>query len=230
MKSRALVLLSGGQDSTTCLYWAKKEFGEVHAVAFSYGQRHQVEVRASHRIAEAAGVRSFHLLHVPALKEIGGSALTDSAAPIKERKDDVPTSFVPGRNITFLALAGGLAKVMGVPNLVIGVNEVDYSGYTDCRAEFIMFMQNALSTGLDFPNLLIHTPLLCKTKLEIWRLAEELGILNVIVRDTHTCYEGDHKTFHSWGYGCDQCPACRIRKEGFEGYQRVRQFVQTLAC
>jgi 7-cyano-7-deazaguanine synthase len=215
--SKAVVLFSGGQDSTTCLYWAKERFDQAYAVGFDYRQRHAVELYQARAIAEAANV-PYEVLPVPVINHLGGNALTDSGTTIaaqSERNPELPNTFVPGRNIFFLTVAAAWAYQRGIENLVGGMCEEDYSGYPDCRLGFIEAMQTALRTGMDAP-LTIHTPLMHLDKAQTWLLADALGCKQVIINDTHTCYEGDRETFNAWGYGCGHCPACQLRKRGYE--------------
>ncbi len=211
----ALILFSGGQDSTTCLYWAKTVFSNVETVFFHYEQRHRIEYDAVKHISEKEKML-LHELHLPAFKEIGGTAMIDEIA-IRNKKNGVPNTFVPGRNIVFLTLAASLAYKRKIHDIVIGVNDADYSGYPDCRSGFIASIQQSLSTGLDY-DIRIHAPLQSMNKADIWAMSDRLGVLDIIVNHSHTCYLGDHHTLHSWGYGCGTCPACLLRKAGFETY------------
>ena len=211
----AMVLFSGGQDSSTCIYWALKEFSSVEAVFFHYGQRHEIEYESVKFIAEKENIL-LHELHVPAFKEIGGTAMIENI-DIITGENDIPNTFVPGRNIVFLTLAASLAYKRAVSDIVIGVNDADYSGYPDCRMDFISSMQDSLSKGLDQP-IMIHAPLQSMSKAEIWALSDRLGVMKQIIKHSHTCYIGDHSTLHPWGYGCGKCPACILRKKGFEDF------------
>ncbi|MDZ7821631.1 MAG: 7-cyano-7-deazaguanine synthase QueC [Candidatus Marinimicrobia bacterium] len=211
----ALLLFSGGQDSTTCLYWAKERFQRVEAVFFHYAQRHGVEYRSARHLAEMNKI-PLHELHVPAFREIGGTAMIGTQA-IELRENGVPNTFVPGRNIVFLSLAASLAYRRGIRDLVAGVNDADYSGYPDCRKDFVASMQESLNRGLDFP-LRIHAPLQSLDKADIWKLSDALGVMDIVAEHSHTCYAGDHRTRHPWGYGCGSCPACLLRKKGYESY------------
>jgi 7-cyano-7-deazaguanine synthase len=226
---KALVLFSGGQDSTTCLAWALHEFDVVETLGFAYGQRHRAELDARPGIlgklrgefpAWRAKLGEDHLLSLDVLSQIGGSALTDNVA-IAMRADGLPTSFVPGRNLMFLTAAAALGTRRGIHDLVGGMCETDYSGYPDCRSETIEAMQKALTLGFaeDFA---VHTPLMKIDKCETWRLAEQLGgakLVQLIVEDTVTCYEGDRTRRHDWGYGCGICPACNLRSAGHARYR-----------
>lgn len=227
-----LVLFSGGQDSTTCLAWALARFRHVETVGFAYGQRHAVELEARERVREAL-IGAFpawctrlgpdRLLDAGALAEIGGTAMTEDVA-IQAREDGLPNTFVPGRNLLFLTLAGALACRRGCTNLVAGVCETDYSGYPDCRDDTIKAMQVALNLGMA-QRFRIHTPLMWLDKAETWSLAESLGgaaLVELILEHTHTCYLGERGRRHPWGYGCGDCPACRLRAEGWQRWQDVR--------
>ena len=226
--SSALVLFSGGQDSTVCLAWALSRFGRVETVGFDYGQRHAAELAARPRILQkfrerfsglAAGLGEDHLLPLDVLKAIGGSALTD-ARKIEMGADGLPTSFVPGRNVMFLTAAAALGYRRGIADLVGGMCETDYSGYPDCRDETVQATARALSLGLA-RNVRVHTPLMAIDKAATWTLAEELGgaaLVNLIVEETVTCYEGDRSRRHDWGYGCGACPACELRAVGYLNY------------
>jgi len=225
----ALVLFSGGQDSTTCLAWALDRFEQVETVGFTYGQHHAVEMEARPRI-RACLAKDFpqwrgrlgpdHVLSLDVLAEIGGSALTEDIA-IAMGTDGLPTTFVPGRNLMFLTAAAALGYRRGIRDLVGGMCETDYSGYPDCRNETAKAMERALSLGLA-RDIAIHTPLMFIDKAETWRLAERLGgraLVDLIVEESVTCYRGDRMHRHDWGYGCGDCPACRLRANGYARYR-----------
>lgn len=226
----ALVLFSGGQDSTTCLAWALSRFERVETVGFDYGQRHLAEMAARPRVL--AAMRSLsetwrealgadHILPIDTLKKIGGSALTDDVA-FAMGANGLPTSFVPARNLFFLAAAAALGYRRGIDELVGGMCETDYSGYPDCRDETIKAQAKALSLGLD-RTVNVHTPLMWIDKSGTWALAEQLGgraFVDLIVEETVTCYEGDRTHRHDWGYGCGRCPACDLRAKGFASYKQ----------
>jgi 7-cyano-7-deazaguanine synthase len=229
MSVPALVLFSGGQDSTVCLAWALSRFARVETVGFDYGQRHAAELAARPRLL--AGLRVLradwggrlgadHLLPLQVLKTIGGSALTEDMA-ITMGESGLPTSFVPGRNLLFLAAAAALGYRRGIADLVGGMCETDFSGYPDCRHETLTAMVAALSLGLARP-VRLHTPLMWIDKAATWRLGEELGgvpLVDLIVEDSVTCYEGDRSRRHEWGYGCGRCPACELRAAGYRKYR-----------
>jgi 7-cyano-7-deazaguanine synthase len=229
--SSALVLFSGGQDSTTCLAWALDRFDRVETVGFSYGQRHAAEMDARPRIRERlknllphwrGKLGDDHVLSLDVLSQIGGSALTDDVA-IAMRKDGLPTTFVPGRNLLFLTASAALAVRRSIHDLIGGMCETDYSGYPDCRDETIQAMGRTIDLGFG-DQFTIHTPLMRIDKAETWRLAERLGgveLVELIIEETVTCYHGDRSHRHEWGYGCGDCPACRLRAAGHARYRGV---------
>ncbi|MCH7640281.1 MAG: 7-cyano-7-deazaguanine synthase QueC [Bacteroidetes bacterium] len=211
----ALLLFSGGQDSTTCLYWAVKEFERVEAIGFRYGQKHVIELEQAAKIAEKAGV-PFTVLDVTGL--LAFSSLTehekDSNAP-HELAPDLPASFVPGRNALFLTTAASFAYTRGIHDLVGGMCQTDYSGYPDCRRDFIDATEKSLSLALE-ASTRIHTPLMDLTKAETWKLAADLGCLEVVREMSHTDYNGDRTERHEWGYGKLDNPASILRAKGYE--------------
>lgn len=220
MMASALVLFSGGQDSTTCLYWAKRQFTEVQALGFHYGQRHAVELDQARKIAGLAGVR-FEVLDVRGL--LGDSALTDPARSLDEahpRDEALPSSFVPGRNLLFLSLAGSVAYSRGISDLVGGMCETDFSGYPDCRRVFLDSLETTLSLAMAPRAFRIHTPLMKLDKADTFKLAADLGILDLVLEETHTDYSGDRSERHEWGYGRLDNPASRLRAAGWAEYQR----------
>jgi len=225
----ALVLFSGGQDSTTILAWALDRFDVVETVGFSYGQRHAAELDARPRILERLKLGfpawrnklgADHVLSLDILSQIGGSALTDDIA-IELRAQGLPTTFVPGRNLMFLTAAAALGYRRGIRDLVGGMCETDYSGYPDCRDATIKSVEQSLELGCA-QRLVIHTPLMFIDKADTWRLAERLGgaaLTELIVEETVTCYRGDRVHRHEWGYGCAECPACTLRAAGYARYR-----------
>jgi 7-cyano-7-deazaguanine synthase len=223
----ALVLFSGGQDSTTCLGWALSKFEQVETVGFDYGQRHRVELEARPILRAAlAGFPQWagrlgadHVLPIDTLHAIGGTALT-ADMKIEMGANGLPTTFVPGRNLMFLTAAAALGYRRGIADLVGGMCETDFSGYPDCRDETIKATARALSLGLARETL-VHTPLMWLDKAATWRLAEDLGgaaLVDLIVRETVTCYAGNPAP-HGWGKGCGTCPACELRAKGYEKYR-----------
>ena len=225
MHTSALVLFSGGQDSTTCLADALSRYERVETLGFDYGQRHHVELDARQNVlAEirrqfpqwAPRLGEDHLLSLDVLRQIGGSSLTDDVA-FAMQADGLPNSFVPGRNLLFLTLAGALAYRRGLQVIVTGVCETDFSGYPDCRDDTMKALQVALNLGLE-RRLRIATPLMWIDKAQTWQMAEDLGgpeLVDIIVKDTHTCYQGTREVLHDWGYGCGECPACDLRAKGW---------------
>ena len=208
----ALVCLSGGQDSTTCLYWALKHFKHVEAVCFSYGQKHALEVEVARRIAEKAGV-AFSLLDLSLLGQMTHNALTDASVVMDKEKpaDALPNTFVPGRNMLFLTLAAVKAYEKGIRNLVTGVSQTDFSGYPDCRDTFIRSLNVSLNLAME-SQFVIHTPLMWLDKEQEWELADELGVFDIVRNETLTCYNG------VMADGCGECPACKLRRAGLERY------------
>lgn len=203
---KALVVLSGGQDSTTCLYWALRRFQAVSSVTFDYGQRHRIEIDCARRIATAAGVDNV-VLPFDTLAAMGGNSLTDTSIAVDDgNAGGLPNSFVPGRNLLFLTLAAAHAWQQGIGHLVTGVAQTDYSGYPDCRQATIDALQTALRLGME-SELQIHTPLMHLSKKETVLLAQELGALPALA-DSHTCYNGARPP-------CGECPACVLRARGF---------------
>lgn len=231
-KAGAVVLFSGGQDSTTCLAWALDRFDYVETIGFDYGQRHAVELDcrgairgnlASQRKEWAGRLGSDHLLTVDALQSISGTAMTEKVA-IHAREDGLPNTFVPGRNIVFLTLSGALAYRRGLGHLVTGVCETDYSGYPDCRDDTIKSLQATLNLGMA-TRLVIHTPLMWVDKAATWSMAWDIGgeeLVDLIRWDSHSCYLGDRDQRWDWGYGCGSCPACELRSEGWQAFLEAR--------
>jgi 7-cyano-7-deazaguanine synthase len=228
----ALVLFSGGQDSATCLAWALDRFARVETIGFDYGQRHRVELdcRRAFRAAIPAispewGARlgPDHLLRLDALGAVSETALTREAE-IALGADGLPTTFVPGRNLVFLAFAAALAYRRGLRRIVAGVCETDYSGYPDCRDDTIKAMQVALNLGME-RRFVLETPLMWLDKGATWRLAEDLGgqaLVAAVVEHTHSCYLGDRSHRHPWGFGCGTCPACDLRAKGWAAFVSER--------
>jgi 7-cyano-7-deazaguanine synthase len=222
MTTSALVLFSGGQDSTTCLAWALSRFDRVETLGFNYGQRHAVELEARPCILarmKNAKLGADHLLPLDVLKTIGGSALTDDVR-IEMGESGLPTTFVPGRNVLFLTAAAALGYRRGISDLVGGMCETDFSGYPDCRDETVQATARALSLGLA-RDIRVHTPLMWIDKAATWRMAEDLGgkeLVELIIQETVTCYHGDPAK-HDWGSGCGSCPSCELRAAGYAKYK-----------
>lgn len=215
-RNAAMVCFSGGQDSTTCLFWAKKQFREVHALSFIYGQKHVKEVELARAIAAKAGVH-FDVMDVSFIGKLGHNSLTDTTMKMDAEKpaDGVPNTFVPGRNLFFLSIAAVYARERGIRHLVTGVSQTDFSGYPDCRDNFIRSLNVTLNLAME-EQFVIHTPLMWIDKAATWALADELGVLDLVRNETLTCYNGIP------GDGCGHCPACKLRREGLEKYLQTR--------
>lgn len=215
-KETALVVFSGGQDSTTCLFWAKKHFKKVLALSFIYGQKHVHEVELAKQIAENAGVE-WACMDVSFVGKLGSNSLTDTSIPMDAEKPEgrVPNTFVPGRNLFFMSIAAVYARERGINHLVTGVSQTDFSGYPDCRDAFIKSLNVTLNLAMD-EQFVIHTPLMWIDKCQTWALADELGVLDLVRRETMTCYNGVQ------GDGCGHCPACKLRGEGLQQYLAMK--------
>jgi 7-cyano-7-deazaguanine synthase len=215
-KETALVVFSGGQDSTTCLFWALKHFKKVEALTFVYGQKHVKEVEVAKEIASNAGVE-WHVMDVSFIGKLGRNSLTDSSIQMDQDKpvDGPPNTFVPGRNLFFLSIAAVFARERGINHLVTGVSQTDFSGYPDCRDAFIKSANVTLNLAMD-EQFVIHTPLMWIDKAQTWELADNLGVLDLVRHQTLTCYNG------VIGDGCGHCPACKLRREGLEKYLRSK--------
>jgi 7-cyano-7-deazaguanine synthase len=228
----ALVLFSGGQDSTTCLAWALARYESVETIGFAYGQRHEVELLARSRVLDAlrdgfpdwsTRLSGDHVLDLAEFGAISETALTRESA-IEIPTSGLPSTFVPGRNLLFFTYAAALGYRRGIRRLIGGMCETDYSGYPDCRNDTLQTLARALSLGLDTP-IIIETPLMLIDKAGTWAMAEELGgepFVDLIVEHTHTCYLGDRTLRRAWGYGCGTCPACILRRKGWEAWQTGR--------
>ncbi len=218
--SSALVVFSGGQDSTTCLGWAKNRFDKVETLTFDYGQKHRVEIYQAKKIAKNLGVDNF-VLSIDAFSQLNDSALIDGSLDISsshKHKPNLPASFVPNRNAIFFTLAHAFAQKQGIKNIITGINQTDYSGYPDCRMNFIEALELALNLGSE-SDIRFHYPLINLTKAQTFELAKKEDILELVLNESHTCYNADHTTKHEWGYGCGECPACILRKKGWEDYK-----------
>jgi 7-cyano-7-deazaguanine synthase len=225
---RGLVLFSGGQDSTTCLAWALENFAGVETIGFDYRQRHRVELECRKRVLERLR-REFprwgeklgddHIVDLGVLGDLSDTALTGETA-IAFTQSGLPNTFVPGRNLLFLAFAAAVGYRRGARHLVGGMCETDYSGYPDCRDDTLKALQATLSLGMDH-RFVIHTPLMWRDKTATWALARRLGgagLVELVREETHSCYLGDREHLHPWGYGCGDCPACRLRRAGWEAF------------
>lgn len=211
---RAIVVFSGGQDSTTCLVWAMRRFGHVEAVTFDYNQRHELEIECAKHIASELGV-PHHILDLGLLSQLAPNALTRRDIEIEQKEGELPSTFVDGRNLLFLSFAAILAKQRGARHLVTGVCQTDFSGYPDCRDVFIKSLNVTLNLAMDY-EFVIHTPLMWLSKRDTWALADELGCFDLVRYKTLTCYNG------IIGSGCGTCPACILRNRGLEAYLQER--------
>jgi 7-cyano-7-deazaguanine synthase len=228
----AIVLFSGGQDSTVCLAWALERFARVETIGFDYGQRHRAELDVRPRVRERIAplrrewserLGEDHMVKLDALAAMSDTALTREVS-IEIAANGLPTTFVPGRNLIFFTFAGALAYRRGAKHLIGGMCETDFSGYPDCRDDTLKAMQLALNLGMDRP-FVIHTPLMWIDKAATFALAEDIAgepLIDLLVEETHTCYLGDRSRRHEWGYGCGKCPACRLRAEGFAKWKATR--------
>ena len=209
---KVLVVFSVGQDSTTCLFWAKREFREVYAVSYRYGQKHENEVELARKIAEKAGV-PFEVMDIPLVGQLGRNSLTDTTIVMDQEVPEkgLPNTFVPGRNMFFLSIAAVYARERGIRHLVTGVSQTDYSGYPDCRDAFVKSLNVTLNLAMDY-QFVLHTPLMWIDKAQTWELADQLGVLDLVRNETLTCYNGIQ------GDGCGHCPSCKLRNEGLQKY------------
>lgn len=215
--NKAVVVFSGGQDSTTCLIQALTQYDEVHAITFDYGQRHKLEIEVAKSLGKELGVTTHKVMDVSLLNELTISSLTRDDIPVSHelQSNGLPNSFVPGRNILFLTLAGIYAYQLGAKTVITGVCETDFSGYPDCRDEFVKSMNDALNKGMEYP-LTIKTPLMWLDKAQTWALADKYGALDLVKDKTLTCYNG------VIGSGCGECPSCVLRKQGLDKYLETR--------
>lgn len=232
MNSRALVLFSGGQDSTTCLAWALERYQHVETIGFDYGQRHAVEMECRHKVVQEMRSRfphwtsrlgDDHILDLSLLGQISDTALTQDKT-IELQRNGLPNTFVPGRNLLFFTFAATVAYRRGLEVLVGGMCETDYSGYPDCRDNTLKALQVALSLGLASP-MVVETPLMWIDKAGTWRMAQSLGgdsFVELILEHTHSCYMGDRTRRHPWGFGCGKCPACELRQQGYARFTATR--------
>jgi 7-cyano-7-deazaguanine synthase len=222
MKKSALVVFSGGQDSTTCLGWAKSRFEYIQSVTFDYGQKHRVEIEQAKKIAKMLNIPN-RVLSIDAFSQLNDSALIDSSLDISsshKHKPNLPASFVPNRNAIFFTIAHAYAQKQGIGNIITGINQTDYSGYPDCRKEFIEVLQKALNLGSE-SDIKFHYPLINLSKAETFKLAKDVGILEIVIKESHTCYNADRTHFYEWGYGCGDCPACLLRKKGWDEFKSL---------
>ena len=216
---KSLIIFSGGQDSTTCLGWAKNNFDYVETITFDYGQKHKVEIKQAEKIATILNVKNT-LLNINAFTQLNDSALINSELDISSShstKKNLPSSFVPNRNAIFFTLAHAFAQKQGIDNIIIGVNQTDYSGYPDCRKDFVLALENSLNLGSE-SNIKFHYPLIHLTKAETFKMSEDENVLEIVLNESHTCYNGNHTSKYDWGYGCGECPACILRRDGWNNF------------
>jgi len=221
MSSSALVVFSGGQDSTTCLAWAKNRYDHVETITFDYHQKHSIKIKQAKKIAKILNVSNY-VVNIDIFAQLGDSALLNvnkdqDINASHHAKPNLPTSFVPNRNAMFLTIAHAYAQKQGLEHIITGINQTDYSGYPDCREPFVKSLEQSLNMGSE-SNIEFKYPLIALTKAETFTLAEEEGILDIIIDESHTCYNGDRSAKHDWGYGCGECPACKLRQEGWLAY------------
>lgn len=229
-KTKAVIVFSGGQDSTTCLFWAMKHYNQVYPITFDYGQRHSVQVEKAEKIIEyltkssgCYNTQKLMTVNLDFLNKICVSNLLNDNSDINEKhsnNEDVPSSFVPNRNVLFLTLAHSYAQKVGASIIITGVSQTDYSGYPDCREYVIRQLQHTLNDASN-TDIKIVTPLMYMTKAETFEVADNLHVLDFIIDWTNTCYNGNkfEYTRHDWGWGCDNCPACQLRKQGWLEFQ-----------
>jgi 7-cyano-7-deazaguanine synthase len=218
MAEKALVVLSGGQDSSTCLFWARKNFKEVEAIGFDYGQRHQNELEAAKKLTEKVNI-PYSIMPMPLLNNMTSNALTRNEIVVEEKvqEGNLPNTFVDGRNMVFLTFAAIFAKSKNISHIIAGMGQTDFSGYPDCRDVFVKSLNVTLNLAMDY-QFVLHTPLMFLTKAQTWALADDLGVMDVIKNETITCYNGIP------GDGCGHCPACRLRREGLEEYLKTKKY------
>ncbi|MCY6371095.1 7-cyano-7-deazaguanine synthase QueC [Clostridium ganghwense] len=214
-KEKAIVVFSGGQDSTTCLFWAKKKFKEVIAVSFDYNQKHKLELECAKDICKKYNVEH-HILDLGLLNQLAPNSLTRTDIEVDKEapSGEVPNSFVDGRNMLFLTFVAVFAKQRGINNIITGVSQSDFSGYPDCRDVFIRSLNVTLNLAMDY-QFVVHTPLMWINKAETWKMADDLGVLDIVKEETLTCYNGIK------GNGCGECPACQLRKNGYLEFKKL---------
>lgn len=228
MDEKAIVLFSGGQDSATCLAWALNEFPSVETIGFDYGQNHAVELEVRQTFLKSLrssfpdltkNLGEDHLVDLSVLGAISDTALTGERE-IEMNEAGLPNTFVPGRNLLFFTIAAAVGYRRNAKHLVGGMCETDYSGYPDCRDDTLKSLQVTLGLGMD-TRYVVHTPLMWIDKAQTWKMANDLGgteLVDLIIKESHTCYRGDRRTLHAWGYGCNDCPACELRAAGWNSY------------
>ncbi len=226
---KAILLFSGGQDSTTILGWCLKRYDEIYLLSFDYGQNHLIEINSAYKIINKINknfikfknkIKNNQVYKINNLNDISKNALTSKMKI--NTKEGLPNTFVPGRNLLFFTLASSYGYERNIFDIVSGICQTDYSGYPDCRKKTIDYLNKAINLGME-KKFLFHNPLMYKTKAETWELAYKIGgssFINIIKEYTHTCYRGNRKRLNSWGYGCDNCPACSLRKKGWKEFKK----------
>jgi 7-cyano-7-deazaguanine synthase len=221
MMSSALVVFSGGQDSTTCLAWAKNRYDHVETITFDYHQKHSIEIQQAKKIAEILNVPNY-VFTIDVFLQLADSALLNvnkdqDINASHHSKPNLPASFVPNRNAMFFTIAHAYAQKQGLEHIITGINQTDYSGYPDCREPFVKSLEESLNLGSE-SNIEFKYPLINLSKAETFKMAEDEGVLDLVIEESHTCYNGDRSLKHDWGYGCGECPACILRKKGWNKY------------
>jgi 7-cyano-7-deazaguanine synthase len=221
MMSSALVVFSGGQDSTTCLVWAQNRYDHVETITFDYHQKHSIEIEQAKKIAKLLNVSNYIFI-IDIFTQLADSALLEinkeqDINASHHAKPNLPASFVPNRNAIFFAIAHAYAQKQGLQHIITGINHTDYSGYPDCREPFIKSLEISLNMGSE-SNIEFKYPLINLTKAETFKMAKDEGALDLVIEESHTCYNGDRSLKHDWGYGCGSCPACVLRKKGWNEY------------
>jgi 7-cyano-7-deazaguanine synthase len=218
---KGLVIFSGGQDSTTCLGWAINKYEKIECITFFYNQKHSIELEQAKKICEMYKVKQT-LIDISFLTHLVDSALTSNGDVNKShpRLKNLPASFVPNRNALFITLAHAYAQKIGAETLVGGMCETDFSGYPDCRNAFLLNLVRTLNDGSE-ADIMMSTPLMWMNKAQTFQLAKDVDFLETVIEHSHTCYNGDREHRHAWGYGCGECPACKLRKEGYEQFLKL---------
>ncbi len=219
--SSALVVFSGGQDSTTCLAWAQNRYDHVETITFDYQQKHSIEIEQAKKIAKLVNVSNYIFI-IDIFAQLADSALLEvnkeqDINASHHAKPNLPASFVPNRNAIFFAIAHAYAQKQGLNHIITGINQTDYSGYPDCREPFVKSLEESLNMGSE-SNIEFKYPLINLTKAETFKMAKDEGVLDLVLEESHTCYNGDRSVKHEWGYGCGNCPACELRKRGWNEY------------
>ncbi len=225
MEDGALVVFSGGQDSTTCLGWAKNRYSHVESITFDYHQKHFIEIKQASKISQMLSVPNY-LVSFNIFEQLADSALLDinrdqDINKTHKNRPNLPASFVPNRNALFFTIAHAYAQKQNLKYIITGINQTDYSGYPDCRKPFVKELEHALNIGSE-SDIVFKYPLMHLTKAQTFKMAEKEGVLDIVLNESHTCYNGDRKNRHIWGYGCGSCPSCILRRDGWFEYQALK--------